>query len=235
MAPRFVARDDRAPMAAREPALRLGKSGAKHSFGRSFTTSGTLRELPVSNLGREQERMRTPHGPRTGESSCRTGSKNDTLNAVPGPAVDRRPGAESQTAIRLPSSECVDSVERCVRTGQVMLPGPCEPMRQPIPQHRAVGRLVVTQRSLSRGSQLHSVRRIGATRSARSPTGDTGQPKLSSIPCRHTLQFSVVEQSSVTMVAIKTADDTNRTWFDESACVQSACRLAVSGTWNESG
>ena len=43
-------------------------------------------------------------------------------------------------------------------------------------------------------SQPDSLRRISATRSARLPTGDSGQPGPSFIPCRHAHQFNVVEQ-----------------------------------------
>ena len=83
----------------------------------------------------------------------------------------------------------------------IRLPGPYEPTRQPIPRHRAVGRLLVAQRSWSGGSQRDSVKRNCATRSAPLPTGDSGQSGLSSIPCRQTHQFNVVEQLADTSVA----------------------------------
>ncbi len=62
-------------MAARVPALRLAKRGAKRSPGRKSTPAGTLRELPVTSLGRGQERKRTPRGLQRGLISCRNGSK----------------------------------------------------------------------------------------------------------------------------------------------------------------
>ena len=208
-------------MAAREPALRLGKRGAKRTPGRRSASSGTLRELPVSNLGREPEQIRTPCGVQTDETSRRIGSKNDTPHsAAPDPAAGPQPGAEGQTAIRQPrpvaspdkasqrsmrgfrrrrpSSECFHSVERCVLTGQVVLPGPYEPTWQPIPRHGAVGRLLVSSWSWPRGSQLDSVRRNSATISARSPTGDSGQSGPSSVPCCNSHQFNVVERPGST-------------------------------------
>ena len=47
-------------------------------------------------------------------------------------------------------------------------------------------------------SQPDSLRRNSATRSARLPTGDSGQPGPSSIPCRRTHRFNVVEQPGST-------------------------------------
>ena len=80
----------------------------------------------------------------------------------------------------------------------IRLPGPYEPTRQPIPRHRAVGRLLVARGSWSGSSQQDSVRRNSATKSARSPTGGSGQPAPSFIPCRQTHQFNVVEQPGST-------------------------------------
>ncbi len=87
MAPRFVAREDRAPIAARVPALRLGKRGAKRSSGRRSTPAGTSRKLLVTILGRGQEQKRTHRGLQRGEILCRDGSKN---GHVPEPPWDSR-------------------------------------------------------------------------------------------------------------------------------------------------
>ena len=47
-------------------------------------------------------------------------------------------------------------------------------------------------------SQPDSLRRSSATSLARLPTGDSGQPGPSSIPCRHTHRFNVVAQPGLT-------------------------------------
>ena len=193
-------------MAAWELALRLGTSGAKRSPGCRSAPAGTLRELPVSNPGREPEQTRSPQGLQTCETSCRNGSNIDTRrNTASGPAVNRQPRVECQTANRLlrsptssdkagqwsirgPAAEGDPAHPsilwgRCVRTCPIRLPVPYEPTRQPIPKPRLVGRLPVAQRSWSGGSRMDSVRRIGATWAARSRPA-IPEPGPSSIPCR---------------------------------------------------
>ena len=113
-----------------------------------------------------------------------------------GRARPLRPTGQARVHVRVPAPEAVQSASipwsDASRPDQVVLLGPYRRRQQEIPLHDAVGRLSVSSRRWSRGSLLDSVRRNSATSTARSPTGDSGQPRLSTVSCRHTHQFNVV-------------------------------------------
>ena len=158
-------------MAARVPALRLAKGGAKRSPGRKSTPAGTLRELPVTSYGRGQERKRTPRGLQRGPVSCRNGSKKlhapkpraglRSLSASEGRTTEGDSAAAPSGFVRQgrPRVHARASSPTTVRTGEVGVPGPHRRPRHAIPQHRAVGLPFLWLGIWSGGSQLEPIRR----------------------------------------------------------------------------